>query len=263
MSATAESSRPGVIDARPERTLLVFHAEKLHEDPVWERVLPVARRLSEAEVRITYFVFPFRADAVGADLAPRVRELDRLGHEIAQHTHFYAGTSFLTGQKADDLSDANVAACINRDFERLLRIGVEPRGFTAGAWQLPEAGLKALAALGIEYDCSTRHPHPSLDSSNRHHRWHSGAAIHGRDGARLVMLPTTCSLGGWVKWGRRATTTGPPDYQMVYLHDYDLLAARTRLLLACFLGLRRKRMNIAAGELAREVLGAPPTPESG
>ncbi len=261
MSATAESPRPEVIDARPERTLLVFHAEKLHEDPVWELVLPVARRLSEAGIRVTFFVFPFRADAVGADLAPRVRELDGLGHEIAQHTHFYAGTSFLTAQKADDLSDANVGACINRDFERLLRIGVEPCGFTAGAWQLPEAGLEALAALGFEYDCSTRHPHPTLDRSNRHHCWNTEAGLHGRDGARLVMLATTCSLGGWVKWGRRTTTIGPPNYQMVYLHDYDLLATRTRLLLACFLRLRRKRMTIAAGELAREILSASPTPE--
>jgi hypothetical protein len=245
-----------VIGARPERTLLVFHAEKLHEDAVWDRVLPIARALSEDRIRLTFFVFPYRADAVGADLAPRVRELDRLGHEIAQHTHFYAGTSFLTDRKADDLSDANVAACIHRDFERLRQIGVTPRGFTAGAWQLPEAALRALVGLGFVYDCSARHPDLTVETSNPHHRWFAEVGIHGRDGARLVMLPTTTSLGGWFKRARTATVVGPPAYQMIYLHDYDLLASRTRFLLSWFLRLRRGRMEIDARELAGDVLAA-------
>jgi hypothetical protein len=253
---TAESQRRSVIRARPDRTLLVFHAEKLHEDPVWGRVLPIARHMSRDGVRLTFFVFPYRADAVGADLAPRVRELDRLGHEIAQHTHFYAGTSFLTDQKADDLSDANVTACIQRDADRLRAMGAEPRGFTAGAWQLPEAALETLATQGFEYDCSARHPEPAARPVNPHHRWLTEAELFRGDRGALVMLPTTCSLGGWFKWGRRVLVAGPPDYQMVYLHDYDLLEGRTRFLLTAFLRLRGARMDIDARELASDVLAA-------
>ena len=76
--------------------------------------------------------------------------------------------------------------------------------------------------------------------------------MYGRDGGPLVLLPTTCSLGGWFKWGRRTALAGPPDYQIVYLHDYDLLASRTRLLLTAFLRLRRSRMDIDAQELATD-----------
>ena len=99
MSATAENQRASLIGARPDRTLLVFHAEKLHEDAVWGRVLPIAEALAEDGIRLTFFVFPYRAEVVGADLTPRVRELDGLGHEIAQHTHFYAGKSFMTDRR--------------------------------------------------------------------------------------------------------------------------------------------------------------------
>ena len=65
---------------------------------------------------------------------------------------------------------------------------------------------------------------------NSHHRWLTEATSYSRDG-RLVLLPTTCSLGQWFKWRRRTVIADPPDYQMVYLHDYDLLASRTRLML--------------------------------
>lgn len=256
MSATAESRRPALIRARPERTLLVVHAERLDHDAVWARVQPIARALAEDQARVTFFVFPYRAEAAGADIGARVRELDRLGHEVAQHTHFYAGDSFLTDRKSDDLSDANVAACINRDSERLAAMGLEPRGFTAGAWQLPEAALQTLCELDFAYDCSARHPQPRDPEPNPHHRWLARVRTYDGGSGSLVLLPTSCSLGGWFKWGRRSLLTGPPGYQMVYLHDYDLLARRTRLLLAAFLGLRRGSLDVSAGELASEVLAA-------
>ena len=263
MSATTETQRRAVISARPNRTLLVFHAEKLHDDAVWGRVLPIATALAEEGIRLTFFVFPYRAEVVGADLTPRVRELDGLGHEIAQHTHFYAGKTFMTDRKTDDLSDANVTACIHRDADRLRAMGAEPRGFTAGAWQLPEKALETLRSLGFEYDCSARHPQPRAQTSNPHHRWLAEADIYSPNAHPLVILPTTCSLGGWFKWGRRVVLTGPPDYQMVYLHDYDLLATRTRLLLTTFLRLRRSRMDIDARELAGKVLAASGNREEG
>ena len=76
-----------------------------------------------------------------------------------------------------------------------------------------------------------RHPQPGSKPFNPHHRWLTEAESYSRDGDPLLLLPTTCSLGQWFKWGRRTVLAGPPDYQMVYLHDYDLLASRTRLML--------------------------------
>jgi hypothetical protein len=256
MSVTAESRRRVTVAERSDRTLLVFHAERLHDDPVWRRVLPLARTLAEDGIAVTFFVFPYRAEAVGADLAPRVRELAELGHEIAQHTHFYAGKSFLTERKYDDLSDANVIACLERDLDALRAMGVEPRGFTAGAWQLPEVGLEALLSLGFQYDCSARHPQPGIERLNGHHRWLDGPSVYSGDAGRLLLLPTTCSLGGWFKSRHKRGLPAPPDYQMVYLHDYDLLASRTRLMLRTFLRLRRRRMDIDAQALASDFLAA-------
>ena len=137
----------------PNRTLLVFHAERLHDDSVWRRVLPVATALAEGGIRLTFFVFPYRAEAVGADLARSRARAEALGHEVGQHTHFYAGKSFLTEHKSDDFSDGNVVACLERDADALRAMGVKLRGFTAGAWQLPDAALNALLDLGFEYDC--------------------------------------------------------------------------------------------------------------
>ena len=132
-------------------------------------------------------------------------------------------------------------------------MGVEPRGFTAGAWQLPKAALETLLSLGFEYDASGRHPQPGSKPVNPHHRWLVEAGSYSRNGRSLVLLPTTCSLGQWFRWGRRTVITGPPDYQMVYLHDYDLLASRTPLMLGAFLRLRRSRMDIDARALATDV----------
>lgn len=235
--------------AHPDRTLLAFHAEKLHDDEVWRRTLSVAQALADDGVRLTFFVYTYRADFVGADVTKRVRELDTLGHEIAQHTHFYTDTP-VTGEKSDDLSNANVAACIRRDFERLLTMAPAPRGFTSGAFLFPDGMLDVLSDLGFRYDSSTCHPRGRASSSNPQRRWLAAPKLSADGAKRLVCLPTSCSLGQWFKWGRRTLVAGSPSYQMVYLHDYDLVVPKTRLLLGLFLRLRQSRMDIGAKELS-------------
>ena len=105
--------------------------------------------LAEDGIALTFFVFPYRAEAVGADLTARVRELKELGHEIAQHTHFYAGKSFLTEQKSDDFSDGNVVACLERDADTLRAMGVEPRGVHRRGLAAARGGIGGVARPGV------------------------------------------------------------------------------------------------------------------
>ena len=214
---------------------LAFHAEKLHDQRVWKKVERVAGWMAEHNMKATFFVYPFRAEVAGKDIADRVRIIASMGHEIGQHTHFYAGSKIDKGEKVDDLTEQNVVPCLKRDFEKLNDMGYVPKGFTAGAWLIPPALYETLVDLGFDYDCSTRFPDPHSSARSPHHGWLRAPEYHLTDRGRLLCLPTTCSLGEWFKWGWRARTEGRFYYQLVYLHDYDLLSIRNRLMLAFFL----------------------------
>jgi hypothetical protein len=227
---------------------LAFHAEKLHDDRTWKRVEVFARRMTRKKIEATFFVYPFRAHVAGKDITERVRMLAALGHEIGQHTHFYAGTKINKPEKVDDLTDANIVHCLHRDFETLKQTGFSPRGFTAGAWLVNRTVRDALVSLGFDYDCSAQFPKPKGVDQSPDHSWLRSPRFHLSGRGRLLCLPTTCSLGEWFKWGRRVETEGRLPYQLIYLHDYDLLSFRNRLLLSCFL-------NIAGREAYRPLAG--------
>src|SRR5207249_4141560 len=131
---------------------IAFHAEKLHDDPTWRRVERIARWMKQQDMKATFFVYPFRAQVAGKDITDRVQAVAALGHEIGQHTHFYAGTRIEGREKADDLSDQNIVHCLNRDFETLERMGFVPKAFTAGAWFVTQAVRDTLVSLGFAYD---------------------------------------------------------------------------------------------------------------
>ncbi|CEP68819.1 Polysaccharide deacetylase [Moorella glycerini] len=92
------------------------------------------QRLHLYKLQGTFFVYPFRAQVAGAEISERVQEIAAFGHEIAQHTHFYAGTKIDKPDKVNDLSKENIARCLQRDFETLCDMGFRPYGFTAGGW---------------------------------------------------------------------------------------------------------------------------------
>jgi polysaccharide deacetylase len=219
----------------PVSRILAFHAEKLHDDRVWQRVQRVAQWMSCKRVKATFFVYPYRAQVVAQDISDRVRMLSDLGHEVGQHTHFYAGTKIDKPGKVDDLSDANISRCLHRDFETLQHMGHTPKGFTAGAWFVNEAILDTLTTLGFTYDCSARFPQPKTITSLPFHRWLQTPQPYVNPGGRMLCLPTLCSLGEWYKWGRKTQIGGQVPYQLVYLHDYDLLPLYKYLSLWCFL----------------------------
>jgi len=48
--------------------MLVFHAEKLHDERVWRRIERVAHWLAVQGRQTTFFVYPFRAQVAGQDI---------------------------------------------------------------------------------------------------------------------------------------------------------------------------------------------------
>jgi len=235
-------------------SVLAFHAEKLHDDRVWRRVQPVARWMSVRGITATFFVYPFRAQVANRDITQRVQALAALGHEIGQHTHFYAGTMIDKPGKVDDLSEANIVHCLNRDFETLRKSGFAPKGFTAGGWFVNATVLDRLVELGFVYDCSAQFPKPRGSHNSPYNRWLRSPEVHTNAHGGLICLPTTCSLGEWFKWGRKVRTEGKVSYQLIYLHDYDLLSFRNRLLLSCLFNISTRQALKPLATLAQENL---------
>src|SRR5262249_26182 len=215
--------------------VLAFHAEKLYDGHVWKRVRKVADWMAHRGIESTFFVYPFRAQVAKTDISEHVWTLTALGHEIGQHTHFYAGTKISGHGKVNDFSERNIKHCLGRDFKTLCQMGVSPKGFTAGAWMINESVLDALLDLGFIYDCSSHFPAPTRIADLPYRRWSKTPQLYTNPRGSLLSLPTVCSLGEWFKWGWRVKSDEVPPYQIVYVHDYDLLSPRNYLSLWVFL----------------------------
>jgi len=245
------SSRAKGASERP--IALAFHAERLHADHVWREVEKVAHRLVARDVRATFFVYPFPAAVAAVDIAPRVRWLGSLGHEIAQHTHFYAGRKIRKNEKVDDLSDTNIVHCLQRDFEAIRQSGYLPKGFTAGSWHVNDTVLSTLIGLGFDYDCSAQFLTPRAETHSPHQRRLGALQFFRTTSGQLLCLPTTCSLGQWFKSAARPMRKRHA-YQLIYLHDYDLLNIIERSMLSVFLKITKRRMLVPSASIARSNL---------
>ncbi|RLA94039.1 MAG: hypothetical protein DRG25_03365, partial [Deltaproteobacteria bacterium] len=206
---------------------LCFHAEKLHDDRVWKRLKRTLKLMRWRGLRATFFIYPFRAVVKSKKISGRVKFLLEEGHEIGQHTHFYAGTAINKPNKHSDLSDENIRACIRRDYEWLNACGVKPRGFCAGSWIINDVVFETLVDLGFEYDCSSRIPIlQQMENTNRN-LWLSKPEVCHINMRNLILLPTTHSLGDLFRFNRMRDSVVIKQkravYQLIYLHDYDLL----------------------------------------
>lgn len=231
---------------------LAFHTEKLHDDRVWKRLLIILTVMRRLGSRATFFVYPFRAVVVGKDISDRVSALAvEFEQEIGQHTHFYAGRWINKPNKRNNLSAENIRNCIERDFKWLCRIS-QPRGFTAGSWIVTEAVLRSLVTLGFDYDCSAR----VVDlrkgpASGPNLLWLAEAEKRFIEDRPLMLVPTTHTLRqSWYDRGRRSVPLKAGDeYQLVYLHDYDLL--KVSVFLGLSLALMAGRTFLSVHQLAR------------
>jgi hypothetical protein len=220
---------------------------------VWARTRALADWIGRHGAAATFFVYPFRAQVLGRDIAERVRWLTAQGHEIGQHTHFYVDTMIDKGNKVTDVGLDNVSRCLRRDLVTLESIGVKPKGFTAGGWAVNNGILHALVKLGFDYDCSARSPKPGATVPGDSHRlWmteHGQCSVENR---RLLLLPTTCSIGEWFRWGWRMRCRNDGTYQCVYVHDYDLLNPKVFFATWVFALLHQKRLT-NLGQLAADL----------
>lgn len=213
---------------------IALHAEKLHDDSVWQVVERLAVGSAERQALLTFFVHPFWAAKAGRDIAGRVRRLTSIGHEVGQHTHYYDTASGKpSGHKATDLSAANVLRRLDEDHQTLSDAGAQPRGFVSGAWAVPDTLTGWLTERGFTYDCTYRTytlPYQNAEAV-------PGDGAHGPFWLErgLLEVPTTTPLrAGALGAFRRhpsVVRVGDLEYQLVYLHDDDLLDARKRVAL--------------------------------
>jgi hypothetical protein len=157
----------------------------------------------------------------------RVEELAARGHEVGQHTHFYAGGVTERPHKRTDLSDQNVRECIARDRLWLSECGIEPKGFCGGNFMMTGAAYEMLAEMGFVYDCSARLPWERANFEPPH-PWMERAEVREFAGRALVLLPNTEYLTlPQLLHPRRRKRSAPllngSSYQLVMNHDYDLL----------------------------------------
>jgi hypothetical protein len=241
----------------PDRTAVVLavHAERLHEDRVWNRVRRIAGWMQRRGLCATFFTYPFRAQVAGRAISDRVQEIATRGHEIAQHTHFYAGAATEKPFRRDDLGEDNVVGCLRRDSASLTQMGCRPRGFTAGAWRVNEGVYRALIELGFAYDCSSRLYTGQTPAAELDRVWLREPELRQMRSGSVLCLPSTCSLGEWFKWARKLRTEGPLPYQLVYFHDYDLLKPHVYPLAWLFVRLNLAR-SIALGDMTERLLHA-------
>ena len=231
---------------------LAFHTERLHDDRVWKRLLLILAIIRRLGSRATFFIYPFRAVVEGRDISDRVQAL-AVDHkqEIGQHTHFYAGRSVNKPDKRNDLSAENIRNCIERDFEWLCRIS-KPKGFTSGGWIVTDAVYSSLVNLGFDYDCSARVPVPPRGPETGPNLWLTEAETRVIRDRPLILVPTTHTLRNRLLGKRNLTCPlkAGVEYQLVYLHDYDLL--RPPVLLGLSLALMARRTFLCVDHLARK-----------
>jgi peptidoglycan/xylan/chitin deacetylase (PgdA/CDA1 family) len=223
-----------------------LHAERLERDDVWRRTDAFLRRLERRGGRATVFVHPRSAIATGLELRPRIGALLDRGHEVGQHTHFYADEG-VTGKSQTDLSPENVRRALDRDHRYLTDAGADPRGFVAGAWAIVDEVTPWLREHGFIYDASVRAFPLSYES---------GAAARG-DGRTvaeiehgIVRLPTTSPVSRAARGRAPRARVGDTEYELLYFHDYDLRRGRTRLAAAALFLTSRRARWMTAEELA-------------
>jgi peptidoglycan/xylan/chitin deacetylase (PgdA/CDA1 family) len=232
-----------------------LHAERLEVDPVWARTDHLLRRLERRGGRATLFVHPFSAIEAGADLGPRIRSLIDRGHEIGQHTHYYAPRSPGSTGKPDSEMDAdNVLRCLNRDLDYLRASGADPRGYVAGGWAMHDAADGWLRERAFSYDASVRsfslgYQNPQAAAGDH---WERPLTENG-----LVRLPTTTPATRWFRRANGALSFGAGSYDLAYIHDYDLLRLRARVAAMSVVASWRSGPWMTAAEIARLVASEP------
>jgi len=219
------------------------HVERPLDDRSWMRFSSLQAKRSGG-FRIAALMRPPDADA-GEDeqrWLERARAAAELG-PLGLHTHFGSAE-----QARPAAPGPEHAARVRREAEWMEAKGLAPTLFCAGGWYMDEALAETVADLGL-VDCSATAFRPGYLAPGEP-RLHvdAPARIDLPDGARLLELPSTHSLG---MAARAAVGRLGRNMVHLYFHDTDLLSARRRSALAAALRvLGRRRRAIDLDELA-------------
>jgi len=230
-----------------------IHAEKLHNDSVWGETLKILELAEKFSMKMTFFVHPLYSILEGKDIANRLGEIHGRGHEIGQHTHFYLNHPEGRFEKKTDLSPENIRYCIERDNNLLKEAGFKVKGFCGGAWVITKLVFQELSRLGFSYDCTAR----SFDLSYKGN--FSESTIMSKNPCvsenGLLEIPTTAPITIFLlrhlTFRETKLEYKKLSYDIIYLHDYDLVDSKKRvlfILLTRFLELKRTKFA-TVGEL--------------
>jgi len=248
-----------------------MHAERLHDPDVWRRVRGT---VAASRMPWTVFVEPLDARIRGIDLRPKLDWLAEHGHEVALHVHhrpLHGPAGQTTGyEKRMTRDPVLVHRCMDEATEYLIAAGHAPTGFVSGTWLLLESVFRWLAVNGIRYDCKMRtYPHSECrvsDASDALDALDEPEDAIGPPTATrapgimqlcgVLEVPTTASLREQTRAELpvRSRQARREDYDLFYLHDYDLLDARKRLAVR-LIGRRRGEHAMTVRALIESLLG--------
>jgi len=212
------------------------HVERPLDDRVWERFVRLVTRRPAGFAITALLRAPFDGEnrSLFLERAREAAGLVPFGH----HTHWTSPTDARP-------TGGDPAERVLAEGRWLREQGLEPRFFCGGNWFMDAPVLAAVAELGYA-DCTATawaprfRPAAVLDQP---------AWIRLEDGRRVLELPTTHSLGA----AARRLTGDLPRVVHVHFHDFELLDARRRALLAVVLGvLARRRRPAELGALGAE-----------
>ena len=206
-------------------SILTVHTERLHDDRVWRRVSAFADYLHARGFTAVWFSINPAAPAyvaLGYDVQKWITRLAYLrsrGQRIEQHSHFYG-----VKKGSYDLSSEYMVRRLQEDRTWLESHGHTVKGFVSGAWIMNGTLMDILGQQGYDYDCSAHTFRiPYLTG-----RGDEIILTEIRQFGSVREIPTTHALKNFWR-----SVNG--SYQLVYLHDYDLLRLSFRLLIRLFL----------------------------
>jgi hypothetical protein len=229
------------------------HVERVLDDRVWARLLPLMQR-PPGGFPVAALIRPPDA-AAGEDASTwleRAREAARHG-PLGHHTHWTSPTHARPTGNESEAGERVLA-----EGRWLAEQGLAPSLFCGGGWYTDAAVAAACATLGYT-DCTPRAAMPAYLGPNE--RW-AELRVPARvrvAGTELVAVPTTHSVGDLV---RALARPGGPRVDVVhaYFHDTDLLDARRRGALAAALRvLALRRAPARLDEVAARVAADAPT----
>jgi hypothetical protein len=225
-----------------------MHAERLHDPEVWRRV---RQTLDASRMPWTVFVEPLDGRIRGIDLGPHLDWLATHGHEVALHVHhrrLHGEPGNTTGYDKRMTREPDVVRrCMDEAAGYLAAVGHVPVGFVSGTWLLLESVFQWLAGHDYRYDCTMRsYPHSAAREEGEPDD-PVGPLMATRvrgitELCGVLEVPTTASLrqqGRAELQGRLGHATRTSEYDLFYLHDYDLLDARKRLAVRIIANRRR------------------------